>query len=160
MSNYIASAAARRYRILQSPYKRQLLAQHPLSAITVPTRMPIDASVVPTVSAFGIPSEVDLQHAARGMLSKSDGASEATAYSSRKVHFLNYAKHLGLYSHHVTLDPTVLTRLLSSFVTGNLLGYSLVSRHCTPRPGRRGGGSGPARRPHGSRGCRTTGTAR
>ncbi|EJK58890.1 hypothetical protein THAOC_20950 [Thalassiosira oceanica] len=81
------------------------------------------------VSAFRLPSEIDLQHAARGMLAKSDGTQEAKAYGSRKTHFLNYAKHLGLYGRHVTLDPVVLTRLLTSFVTGNLLGFSLQSRH-------------------------------
>ncbi|EJK66882.1 hypothetical protein THAOC_12149 [Thalassiosira oceanica] len=87
------------------------------------------SSDVSQVSAFRLPSEIDLQHAARGMLAKSDGAQEAQAYGARKTHFLNYAKHLGLYNRHATLDPVVLTRLLTSFVTGNLLGFSLQSRH-------------------------------
>ena len=82
-----------------------------------------------TVSAFHIPSGQSLLNSARRTLAKSDGTKEDTAFESRRTHWLNYAQHNGLLDRHATNDPQVIDYLLTTFVEGNLQGYSLRSRH-------------------------------
>ena len=63
------------------------------------------------------------------MLAGSDGVKESVTFENRVVHWLNYARHLNLFDEHRTNDPAVIDYLLTAFVTGNLEGYTLRSRH-------------------------------